>query len=208
MVDSGTVVLAQPDQHHFHEAAFDFSREERMGLHPIADHHVVGLVGLLVEMDREALGGPADLHGIHAGPDGAAAEGLGYSVGLKDIALSPGGCAAVAAHGRDDEGAGAELPEMPHGGLEYAADVGDPSASGGNGHCLAGPDPLPQGKTRKLGLDGGGNLCQLGSLEALPDAEHLREFSHLVERLLVIRFQREFICAATAAGNKDITKSC
>ena len=182
MVDPGAVVFAQPDQHHLHEAAFDLAREERVGLYPIADHHVVGLVGLLVEMDREAFGGPADLHGIHAGSDGAAAKGLGDSVGLEDVSLAPGGRPAVASHGGNDEGVGAQSPEVARGGLQDPADVGDPPASGGDGHRLAAPDLLAQRKACKLSLDRAGGVSQLGSLETLPDAKHLREFSHLAER--------------------------
>ena len=83
--------------------------------------------------------------------------------------------------GGDDEGPGAESPEVAHGGLEDPPDVGDPPTSGGDRHRLAGPDPLPQGKTRQLGLDRAGGVSQLGSFEMLPDAEHPREFSHCAE---------------------------
>ena len=87
----------------------------------------------------------------------------------------------MASHGGNDEGPGAQLPEVAYGGLEDGADVGYPPTSGSDGHRLAGPDPLPQGKTRQLGLDRAGGVGQLGSVEMLPDAEHPREFSHLAK---------------------------
>ena len=72
------------------------------------DHHVIGLEGVLVEVDGNALGGAADDHRLHARPDRAAAELLGDAVAFEDLALPFGRAAAVAAHRRHDERLGAE----------------------------------------------------------------------------------------------------
>ena len=55
VIDLGPVVIAQPDQHHLHQAAFDLAGEIGVRLDAAANQHVVGLEGLAVEIDRKAL---------------------------------------------------------------------------------------------------------------------------------------------------------
>jgi len=54
MIDPRTVVLAQPDEHHLHQAALDLADEARMWLHTPTDHNMVRVKGVLVEMHGEA----------------------------------------------------------------------------------------------------------------------------------------------------------
>ena len=56
MIDLGPVALAQPDQHHFHQAAFDLAGEVGVRLDPAANQHVVGLEGMAVEVHRKPFG--------------------------------------------------------------------------------------------------------------------------------------------------------
>ena len=48
----GAAALAQPDHRHLHQAALDIADKERVGLDTIANDDVVGLEGVLVEIDR------------------------------------------------------------------------------------------------------------------------------------------------------------
>ena len=104
VIDLGPGGLAQADQQHLHQAAFDGGGEVRVRLDAVADQHVVGLHGEAIEMERKAFGGAADDDGLRAGADGAADGRLGDAVGFQQAALAFGGAAAVAAHGGDQKG--------------------------------------------------------------------------------------------------------
>src|SRR5262249_58358530 len=66
---------------------------------PGDDADVVGLGGVAVEDDGEALGRRPQGDDFHRRPDGDADRRLGDAVTLQDVALSLGGAAAAAAHG-------------------------------------------------------------------------------------------------------------
>src|SRR5216110_1853023 len=71
-----------------------------------------------------------DLHDIHGRAHGTAHRGFGDAVVLEDRELALGRATTVAAHGWEDERAGAEVLEGPHGGADDDVDVGDaPAAS-------------------------------------------------------------------------------
>jgi len=108
VIDFCAFVLAQADEHHFHQARFDIADEIRMRLDAADDEHVIGAEGVLIEMHGKAFGGLADDDGFHAGADGAAAVALGDAVAFDELALAFGSAAAVATHGGDDKGLSAE----------------------------------------------------------------------------------------------------
>ena len=148
-------------------------------LDAVADQHVVGLAWRWrSKCSGQALGGAADDDGLHAGADGAADGRLGDAVGLQHVALAFGGAAAVAAHGRDEEGLGAEVPEVLDGRAEDGDDVGDAAAAGGDGHALPRPQRPLQLQAAQLGVDRRGDIRQPGSLEDLANAEDLRKHRH------------------------------
>ena len=67
VIDLGPFVLAQADEHHLHQAAFDVADEAGVRLDAAADQHVVGLEGVPVEVDGKAFGRLADDDRFHAG---------------------------------------------------------------------------------------------------------------------------------------------
>ncbi len=102
-------VLAQADHHHLEQAALDGAVIAGVRLDAADDADVVGLRGELVEIDGKAFGRGAELDDFHGRADGHADERLGDAVAFEDCALSFGGAAAVAAHGRHEERPGAEV---------------------------------------------------------------------------------------------------
>ncbi len=136
MIDASAIVLAQADEHHLHQAAFDIADEAGMRLDAVADDDVIGVEGVLIEVDGKALGGFADDHRVHAGPNRAPAKRFGDAVAGQDANLLLGGSAAVAAHGRHDERLTAQAPHVPNDFSEHQGDVGDAAAAGGDGDAL------------------------------------------------------------------------
>ena len=55
VIDLRPFAVAQPDQQHLHQAAFDRAGEAGVRLDAVADQHVIGLEGQAVEVDRKTL---------------------------------------------------------------------------------------------------------------------------------------------------------
>src|SRR5262249_17798659 len=151
-------VLAQADEHHLEQAALDGPVEGGVRLDACDDADVVGLAGVLVEVDRVALAGRADLDDLHRRLDGRADGLLGDAVALDDLALPLGGAAAVAAHGGHEEGFGAEGLQVVGDGAEDEGDVGDAAAAGGERDGVAGLDAALQLEVGEGGADAGGDV--------------------------------------------------
>ena len=98
----GASVIAQPDGHHFQQAAFMGSPKLRVGLHLVEDNDAVGLEGQLVAIERLAAYLPIGNH-LHGGANGGAHGRLGDAVSRQQLHLSGGVGTAVASHGRHDE---------------------------------------------------------------------------------------------------------
>jgi hypothetical protein len=103
------LLLTHADDHHLHQAALVLAAEGGVGLHAAYHHDAVGLGGVLVQVDRLALGGRDDDDGLHAGLDGYAHGLFGDAVAGEHLQLALGGGSAVAAHGREDEGLSASF---------------------------------------------------------------------------------------------------
>jgi hypothetical protein len=103
VIDFRAVVLAQPDQHHLHQPAFDGSDKVGVRLDPSTDQHMVGFKGMPVKVNGKTFLRGADHHRFHAGPDGTANKLLGHAIVLNDGTLFLGDTAAVASHGGHDE---------------------------------------------------------------------------------------------------------
>ncbi len=178
MIDLGSVMLAQADQHHLHQAAFHVARKRGVGFDAAADHDVVGLVGEPIEVDRETFARVADHHGLHAGADGAAAKRLSNPVLLDQPALTLGRPAGMAAHRRNKEGLGAQFLEMLGNRLDDQVDVGDAAAAGGDRHGLPGLDLGLQRQLGQLRLDLRGHVGHARPVERLTQTKHLRVLRH------------------------------
>ena len=136
----GAFPLAHADGHHLHQAGLIGAPEGGVGLDASHHDHRVGFVGVLVYPDLVAVGQEAHLHRLHAGEDGTAAVFLGDAEALQDGPLSLGGGAAVAAHGGDDEGLGAQGSDPGGQFPEDQGHIADLAAAAGHAHPHAGAD--------------------------------------------------------------------
>ena len=146
VVDNGLVVqgrafvLAQADEHHLVQAAFDFADKVGVWLDAANDGHVVGFERVLVEKDGDAVFSRAHLYGLHGRLDRCASVLLGDAVAFDDSLLRLGDAAAVAAHGRNEEGLEAEGFELGHETFDHQRDIGNAATADGDGDGLAGID--------------------------------------------------------------------
>jgi hypothetical protein len=138
------------------------------------DADVVGLRGVAVEHHGVALGGGAGLDHLHRGADRGADELLGDAVAFEDLPLAGRRAAAVTAHGGDEEGLRAESSQKRRRRTQDQGDVGDATASGGQGDAVAGPDALAQVELLQGAGDGGGDVVDARALEVLTDADQKR----------------------------------
>ena len=196
MIDRRPFGIAQADGEHLQQSAFDRAGETGMGLHAIADHHVIGLEGEAIEVDGKVVAGPAirrkgdsifaetkigtvpDDDRFDVGTDGAADVPLGDAERLDELPLTVGRAAAVAAHCRHDERLRAEAFEMLDNRSRDGSDIGDAAAAGGDGHALARSDFLAQVEPGKLGVNLARGVFYVGRIRGLAEAEGLRENGH------------------------------
>ena len=168
------MLFTEADGHHLKKAAFDLVLEIGMGFDPAYDGNMVGLPGMTVAKNRDALD-LADLNGIHIGANFATHGGFGDAVMLKEESLAGSGSTAVAAHSRDDEGFQAEGGTFPDDGLKDTVDAGDAAAAGGDGDRLAGFDLILQGQAGYLLVDLGGDIRQCRPFQFLFNTYKERE---------------------------------
>ena len=146
VVDNGLVVqgcafvLAQADEHHLVQAAFDFADKVSVRLDAANDGNVVGFKGVFVEKDGDAVLGRTHLDGFHGRLNGCAGVLFGDAVAFDDFLLRLGDAAAVAAHGGDEEGLEAEGLELGHEAFDHERDIGNAAAADRDGDGLAGID--------------------------------------------------------------------
>src|SRR5829696_557400 len=97
-------VLTKPDRSHLHQAALYAGAEVRVGLHPVDEHHAVGLGGDFVHVHGYPAPRLAYLDDLHRGAYRRAARLLRDAQGLQDLDLAFGRGPAVTAHGWHDKG--------------------------------------------------------------------------------------------------------
>ena len=117
----GAMVLAEPYGQHFQQPAFVTGAEGVVGLDTVENDHPVGLVGVFVHIHGKAVRPLPHLHHFHAGEDGAARAFFRHAQFVDQGQLPLGGCAAVAAHGRHDEGFGPAFLEGIHNSPDYGS---------------------------------------------------------------------------------------
>jgi hypothetical protein len=171
VINLGPLVLAQTDEHHLHQPAFDVADEIGVGLDAIADHDMVGAECLAVEMDVESFGSLANDHGFHTGPDRTTAELLGHAIGRQHRALAFGRAAPMTPHGGHNEGHRAQsLHNVDH-RLGDDVDVRHAPTAHGDRHTLAGLDRLIQAQLLKLLAHLARNVSHARALECLSQAK-------------------------------------
>ena len=164
--------LPKSDGHHLQDARLVGPAEVGVRLDPVEQDDPVGLVGVPVEVDREAdRVGPED-HRVHLGPDFHAHLGFGDPVAGQELALAFGGRAAVAAHRGDDEGPEAEFLEGIDRGPGDDRNRGDPPAPHPDGDRPARRDTPADPALQDQSTDRPGNVRDLGLRDRLPDPRH------------------------------------
>ena len=174
VIQGGPLMLAEPDQHHLVQTALDLPGERRVRLDPSHDDDVVGLIGVLVEKNGHAVIGLGNLHHLHRRADGRAGVLFGDSVPLDDGALSLCGAAAVAPHGRHDEGFGPGSLELPDQRLRDQGDVGYAPAADADGDAVAFLDFAMHTDFADFGTHGAFDVVEGGRVELLPNLHHSR----------------------------------
>ena len=127
----------------------------------------------------------------------AADEALGDAVALQHLALALGGGAAVAAHGREDEGLGAQRLELGDDLLGALGDVGDAAAAAAHRDGHAGLDLGAHLGALELVDHRLADVVELRGLELLPDVHHARQrnvepardvdFDAIADHLVILR---------------------
>lgn len=132
------LLLAETDNRHFGDAAFNGAAEGRVGLYAVDDNDGVRLKQMGRHPDGIAVFGVADVGDLHGGKDRRTHGGLVDAEGIQNFRLSLRCGAAVASHGRHDEGVGLPLLHNVHQLLHHHGEVGDLPASHGDHHRLPG----------------------------------------------------------------------
>jgi len=164
----GLLFLAEADDGHFDEAAFEKAVEIGVGFDAVDEDDAVGFPGVAIHVEGIGKTGAIEFDDFHGGTDGAAHGGGGDVVGFEQSSLALGGGAAVAAHGGNDEGFGAGGEEMIDDGLGDAIDIGDAAAADGDGNGGAGRNWDVRGGEALAG--GGWDVRDVGAREILADA--------------------------------------
>ncbi len=168
----GTDDLAHADGQHLDDARFDRRTEVGMRLDARDDDDRVGFGGMLIHVNGHAVVKPAQFHDVHAGPDRATNSVFRDAIAFQHFSLAFGGCATVAAHGREDERPGAERLELRDHGLgafRYVVDA-TRTASDRDGHPRL--DPGPHFGALELFDDRLGDAVEFLGLELLAHMHH------------------------------------
>src|SRR5438105_3476967 len=108
------LLLAQSNGRHLHESALNTPMKAGVRLDPIYQHDSIRAGGVPVLIENE-FAGATKFDGLHAAAEGHTYSLLGNAVPGEDIELACIGCAAMTAHGGNDEDLGAEA-------LQFSAD--------------------------------------------------------------------------------------
>ena len=156
-------------------AALMPAAERGVGLDAVDQDNAVGLTGIFVDVDGQALRGAADLLDLHGGDHRGAHRFLCDAVAAEHLGLTLGGGAAVAAHGGDQNGLSALGLDKGNHCLDQKDILVDTPAAAGDGDAGA-------------GLDGGAGFLQTPQKSPLNILQHvivegLADFGHLWDRV-------------------------
>ena len=172
---AGPLALAQADDQHLQDARLVGRVEVGVRLDPVQQDDAVGLVGVLVEVDRQADGVGAEDDGVHVGAD-LDAHRLGRDpVAGQELALAFGGRAAVAPHRGDDERPEAHLLEGVDRRPRDRGDRRDPPAPDADGDRPARRHPLAEPALEDQPADRPRHVGDLRLGDRLADAGDRRE---------------------------------
>jgi hypothetical protein len=175
---AGAVCLAEADGRHLAEAALDRSPEAGVRLDAPDHDDPVGAGGAGVHVDRHALWRAAEDDRLHRRADLDAEAGRRDAVAGQHLALPLGRPAAVAAHGRDDEGARAERAQLVEDRADDLAQRRDAPAADREGDLGAGPQAGAEVEAAHPVADRGRQVGDRVVGEALPDRQHGRQHGY------------------------------
>ena len=171
VADVGPLLFAHADHDHLHEPAFAGAAEGDVRFDAIHHGDPIGLGRKPVDVHREPVRGYADLDRLHARADGGSDGLLGDAHAGQHVALSFGGGAAVAAHGREEEGFAPGAPDLGCNGLQDQRQVGDAPAAGGHGNAVPRLHPCKRATRAQLIAYFSGDVGQPRPLERLTDLD-------------------------------------
>ena len=175
MINLGTVMFAEADQHHLVQSRFNVADEARVRLHATDDQHMIGLRGVLVEVNWNPLRRVIDDDRLHRRPD-LAAHCLGSdAVSRENPQLTFGRSATVASHRGDDERVRTEALHVIDHSERDLSDVGDPATPRRDRDRLPGANGLPQLQRRELSVDFCGDIGHTTGIKLLTNTNHARE---------------------------------
>ena len=186
MVDTFcTVLLAQADSHHLHQAALIPSTERSMRLNAVKQDDAVCLRRIFVHIDRLlAHTGQTNLHGLHRAFDRATHILLGNAIVGEDLGLTFGGCTAVAAHGRHDIRLGSLGFDEVNNRACHQRIVVDATAAAGDGNTHARLDLAAQRLARQFLLHRFRDLIlrNVRAVKHLSNLDHFR-YRHVFDQI-------------------------
>ena len=173
VVNGGAFVLAEADEHHFHQAAFDLADEAGVGFDAVDDDHVVGFRGAFVEIDGHAEIGNVNFNNVHGGFDRGADCLFCDAVPRQNLRLALGCAAAVATHRRNDKGPGAKRDHFFDERSDDCVQVGDAPGSRGNRYGVPGLDGFAGVEIPDFAPRGARNIVNARRVEALANPKHV-----------------------------------
>lgn len=175
VIDFGSGMFSQADEHHLHQAAFESSCETGMRFDSANDQHVVRFGSDAIEMHIEAFGGSRHDDRVHGSSDGAAAGLFGDAESCEDSDLPFGRAATMASHRRDDKRFGTEGAEVCCCNSQDRRDIGNASAAGGDSDRVSRFDAALQSQASQLSMGFGFDIFDSRCLKPLADSEDIRQ---------------------------------
>ena len=137
VVTLGAGEFAQPDGHHFEQAAFDLAGEIGVPLDAAHQHDAIGFVSHAVHEGFDAVGGLAERDHFQLAHQRASHGGFGDAVVGQHVGLSLRGGRAVTAHGGKQERPHALFLPVAHHAADNRGDVVDAAAAHADGDARA-----------------------------------------------------------------------
>ena len=156
MADVGALLFSQADRDHFLQSAFHRPAEGDMRLDAVGEDGPVGIVGVLVEVYREAVLRYSHLNRRHVGEDRRADIFLRIPHADDHVPLALSRGSAVASHGRNQKRLGADFFQFLNQGFDQQRHIADSPAANRHGH------PLPRFDFAQdaFGLQFGSEFCR------------------------------------------------
>ena len=175
MIGQGTVVFAHAHAKHLGETALQRAFEFGVGFDAVEADGMIRRPYIAGIENRHVIIHGGDGFRRHGGPHRSATGGFRNTQVGQDRGLSLGGGAAMAAHGRHDEGMGSDVLQPLASCSNHRRQMGYAAAADGHRHCIAGTD----GTVRQSPVDrrgrGGGNICDAVTFRSQLDMIKVRE---------------------------------